>query len=465
MKNERINYVLDTNIILHEATSILKFEEHQVILPITVLEELDNFKKKMDETGRNARHFSRLLDDLRDKGKLADGVPLNEKGGTLVVRFSPDRPMLPPEMDLAIADNRILAIARHLQDSGPGRTILVTNDTNLRVKADTLGIPAEAYEHDTVDVSDLYTGVSTLEVASEVVDHLYQHASIEPITAGVEEPFPNHCVTLVSRDNPKQAVLTRYNPVMKELTRLPQDLTTFGLTPRSAEQQYALSLLLDPDIPLVTLIGLAGSGKTLCALAAGLHCIMEDKRYKKLMLLKPVVAMGNSNQLGFLPGTMEEKLAPWMASYFDNLDFLMGEKPLPASSKVKKGKKVRDPEEDYEKGAARLSPAQELIAHGIMEVGSLEHLRGRSLPGQFIIADEIQNTSPEVIRSILTRAGEGTKIVLLGDISQIDAPYLSAESNGLSYVADRFQRDELSGHILLRKSERSKLAERAAELL
>ena len=456
-------YVIDTNVILHDCQSIFKFEEHEVVIPMTVIEEIDHFKKEMNELGRNARHFSRLMDELREKGSLSEGVTINELGGVLRVAFCTKeaQALMPSDMDMKVADNRILARALDVRNEN---TVLVSQDTNLRIKADSLGLPAETYENQAVDLNDMYTGTRVLEVDSEILNTIYQDHQISLQALSIEEPMPNECLTLQSSQNPKQAVLCRYNAAMKELRQLPQDMTTFGLTPRSAEQQYALDLLLDPDVPLVTLIGKAGCGKTLCALAAGLHGVMESKQYKKLLLLKPVTSMGNSNQLGFLPGDLTEKLNPWLASYTDNIDLLMGKKPLaPRSEKGRKSKKAQ--EEWEEKQAGVVSASQELAEQGYMERGSLEHLRGRSLPYQYIICDEVQNTTPQVIKTIITRAGEGTKVVLLGDISQIDSPYLSAENNGLVFVAERFKQDTLSGHMMLKKSERSKLAERASELL
>ena len=254
--------------------------------------------------------------------------------------------------------------------------------------------------------------------------------------------------------------------MMKQFERLPQEITAMGLVPRSSEQSFALDLLLDPKVELVTIIGLAGSGKSLCALAAGLHEVMETKQYKKLLLLKPIVAMDNSNQLGFLKGSMEEKLAPWMASYTDNIEVLMSgdHKVEIPKTKGKKGAAVKSDSYD-EKAAGKVPAYQELIAHGFIEIGSLEHMRGRSLPNIFVICDEIQSMTPKSIKSLITRLGEGSKLVLLGDIFQIDNPYLSAENNAIVHVTDKFKSTDISGHLTLKKSERSKLAALAAELL
>jgi PhoH-like ATPase len=339
------------------------------------------------------------------------------------------------------------------------------------VKADAFGVPASDYENSKVDVEKLYTGSSVFDVDHSIVEEVYSAAGVVSMEdAMVGELEPNHCVTLRSKDNIKQAVLCRYDHVMKRLERLPQDLNPSGLKARSAEQQFALDLLCDPNVELVTLVGLAGSGKTLMAVAAGLHGVLEDKIYKKLLLLKPVVSMDNSNDIGFLPGSMEDKLAPWIQSYHDNIDFLMSEKkpdlPKASGAKRKYSKKtVEKWDDDDEKDAGRISLSQELVSRGFMEVGSLQHLRGRTLPAQYIIVDESQNLTPAALKTVISRAGEGSKIVLLGDIRQVDNPYLSADTNGLTYVIDRFKNEDLSGHLTLVKSERSRLAERAAELL
>lgn len=459
-------YVLDTNVILHDCDSIFKFEEHEVVIPVTVIEEIDKFKKEMNELGRNARKFARYLDELRAAGSLSAGVPINGEGGKLRIELYNDVVKdglhKKAHLDFSVYDNRIIAAAYHNKGS-----ILVTNDINLRVKADALGLKTEEYNNTNVEVETMYTGSSTHELPHEHIEFVYAHDYIPLEKTGLPaEPFPNHCVIFRSIDNEKQAVLCKYNAPLKQFDRLPQDLVVSGLQPRSAEQQFALSLMLDPEIELVSLIGLAGSGKTLCALAAGLHQVLETKQYKKLLLLKPIVAMGNANQLGFLPGSESEKLSPWMASYVDNIDFLMNiEKHSDLSKAVLKGSKKRKSEDFDEKAAARLPASQELVAQGYIEMGSMEHLRGRSLPQQLIIIDEVQNCSPQVIKTVITRAGEGTKIVLLGDIAQIDTPYLHASSNGLVYVAARFCSSDLSGHLTLKKSERSRLAAQATELL
>lgn len=459
------NYILDTNVILHDCNSVMQFEDNTVIIPMTVIEEMDHFKKEMNELGRNARHFSNLMDDLRAQGNLAQGVEL-PKGGMLKVEFCTSVAMatLPSEMSMEIADNRILAIAKYVQNKSSSPTVLVSKDTNLRIKADALDIVAESYNHGAVSVDDMYTGTGIIDVAPEVIEHIYSHGKVDATIIDLPEgTCPNQYFTLRNMYCTKQSALVRYNSTMQELVLLDHELKAFGITPKNSEQAFALDMMLNPDIQLVTAVGKSGSGKTLMALCAGLHGVIETKQYTKVLLLKPIVAMGNSHQLGFLPGSMAEKLEPWMASYYDNLDFIMGtpKEDTPVASK----KRSRKAEIIEDKFCAKVTPSQELIAHGFIELGSLEHIRGRSLPNLYIVCDEIQNMTPAAIKTVLTRAGEGTKIVLMGDVEQIDSPYLSSDNNALTYVADRFKEETLSGHVLLTKTERSKLSEKAAELL
>ena len=349
--------------------------------------------------------------------------------------------------------------------------ILVTNDSNLAIKAEGVGIKAEEYDNLKVNVDTLYTGTGKAYVTEQQLDDIYKLGALDEniVTVIGDVPSPNQCFVLYSMDNPKHSALVTYNSVMKRFDLLPQDLKTLGLMPRNSEQQFALDLLLNPDISLVTMIGIAGSGKTVTALAAGLHSVMVEKAYKKVLLLKPVISMDNKHQLGFLPGSMEEKLAPWMASYYDNIDFIMGEaKKADEVPKVKtKGKsdKFSVTSNLDDKDRAKVTWAREFIDQNILELGSLEHIRGRSLPNQYIIIDEAQSLTPHAIKTIITRAGEGTKIIAMGDIFQLDVPYLDASSNGLSYVVDKFKNEAIAGHITLTKSERSKLAEVASNIL
>lgn len=470
MKEEtRKRYVLDTNVLLNDPEAMFKFDEHEVVIPITCIEELDKFKKDQNELGRNARQVARNLDGLREIGHLHEGVPL-PNGGHLKVMLVLLRILdrLPYDLNDNLADNRILAVALDCKGT------LVSKDINLRIKADALGIPSEDYQHTKINVDTLYTGVDKIYASDVAIDAIYQNGFSPLEFAGLEkEPLPHECFVAHSIANEKHSALLKYNHIYKRFDLLPNDLKTLGLDPRNSEQKFAMDMLLNPAINLVSLIGLAGSGKTLLALAAGLHGVMETGLYKKLLLLKPVAPMDGAHELGFMPGNMMEKLAPWMASYYDNIEFIMGYKedePKPEIAKTKGGKKLKKPDYDCpndwdEKKVGKVSPAEELISLNFLEIGSLEHIRGRSLPNQFIILDEAQNMSQNSIKTVITRAGEGTKIVLLGDISQIDVPYLDASSNGLTYVADKFKGQDISAHLTLMKSERSRLAQLAADLL
>jgi PhoH-like ATPase len=434
-------FVLDTNVLLHDPQAIFAFEDNDVVVPIVVIEELDKFKKGSDEISRNARQVSRILDEHRLKGKLSQGVEL-KSGGCLRVELnhqSPER--LPSELIATKADNRILATALNLKhDDLP--VILVTKDTNLRIKADALGLRAEDYESDTITIEELYTGETELPVGPGAIDEFYTKGEL---TAGDPKPYPNQFVLLKNSANPSQTALARYNQQKSELVPIAgAKHGVWGVTARNKQQQFALDLLLNDDIRLVTLVGKAGTGKTLLALAAGLEKTIEARAFLRLVVSRPVFPLGKD--IGFLPGDIEDKLRPWMQPIRDNLDFLMGASAV--SGKVK-GKK----------------DLQSLFDLGMIEVEPLTYIRGRSMPNQYLIVDEAQNLTPHEIKTIITRAGEGTKVVLTGDPYQIDNPYIDSSSNGLAYVVERFKEQPISGHITLVKGERSDLAELAATLL
>ncbi|MDY0191496.1 MAG: PhoH family protein [Desulfuromonas sp.] len=436
-------FILDTNVLLHDPQAFLKFEDNDVYIPITVIEEIDTFKKDLNEIGRNARFVSRMLDNLRAKGSLTEGVPL-ENGGKLIVVLYPQQHAnkLPPELDMGRADNRILAIAVGIKDSCECQVILVTKDTNLRIKANALGLVAQDYENDKVSIEELYTGTAERVVPAALVDRFYGQGFLE------EPPdttlLPNQGITLIDETNLSHTALARYNSAMGKLlplVKLPKE-GIWGIQERNREQHFALDLLLDPAIQIVTLVGKAGTGKTLLAIAAGLQTTADDSHYTRLLVSRPVFPMGRD--LGFLPGDVEEKLSPWMQPIFDNVELLLGS--IEDRGKHKRGYK-------------------ELVDMGIMEIEPLTYIRGRSIPNQYMIVDEAQNLTPHEIKTIVTRAGEGTKIVLTGDPYQIDNPYVDASSNGLSYVVEKFKGQQISGHVTLSKGERSGLAELAANLL
>ncbi len=437
-------FVLDTNVLLHDPRAIFSFEENDVIIPIVVIEELDKFKKGMDETSRNARQVSRILDEYRQKGKLSQGVQL-DKGGQLRVELNHTSPQhLPMELIASKGDNRILATALNLCHSRKGLpVVLVTKDTNLRIKADAVGLTAEDYETDTITLEELYSGEAELTVPPEAIDAFYAKGELGPPPGSAL--FPNQFIMMKNSANPSQTALSRFSKQKHALVPLigPKH-GVWGISARNKQQQFALDLLLNDDIRLVSLVGKAGTGKTLLALAAGLEKTIESRAFARLVVSRPVFPLGKD--IGFLPGDIEEKLKPWMQPIRDNLDFLMG-----TSAAVTRGKGRKD--------------LQSLFDLGMIEVEPLTYIRGRSMPNQYLIVDEAQNLTPHEIKTIITRAGEGTKIILTGDPYQIDNPYIDSSSNGLSFVVERFKEESISGHITLVKGERSDLAELAATLL
>jgi PhoH-like ATPase len=437
-------FVLDTNVLLHDPNAIVRFKENEVVLPITVIEELDRFKKQPEVTGRNARQVSRNLDDLRKRGHLTEGIAL-DNGGTLRVALCHRQTLaeLPAELEGDQGDNAILAVALELKQQCQCPVVMVSKDTNLRIKADTLDLIAEDYETDKVNVEGLYQGMGEVLVDADIINQFYQQGSI----ALPQEYFPNLAVTLVDATNPSHTALAIVDATGKQATSL-NKLPPAGISnirARNREQKFAFELLLRDSIPLVTLVGKAGTGKTLLAIAAGLHKVADERIYSRLLISRPIVPMGRD--LGYLPGEIAEKLTPWMQPLYDNFDLIFGTQ----DSTGKPGHWRRGHEE--------------LLGQGILQIEPLTYIRGRSMPKQFLIVDEAQNLTPHEVKTILTRAGEGTKIILTGDVDQIDNPYVDAASNGLTYVVERFKHDPLAAHITLTKGERSHLAERAAVLL
>lgn len=435
-------YVLDTNVLLHDPQALFRFEDNNVILPLTVVEEIDRFKKEQSETGRNARQISRIIDGFRNQGRLFDGVEL-EGGGQFKIAIYREEAMqrLPPELQADQGDNRILAVAKELVDAGDTNIIFITKDINLRIKADTIGLCAEDYESDKVSIDELYAGTTELQVAQDQVDRFYEEGELELLG---EELIANQGVTLIDADNPSHSAIGRYDELsqkLRPLLRAPKE-GVWGIHPRNREQQFAFDLLLNDDIRVVSLVGKAGTGKTLLAIAAGLLKTADEAVYSRLLVSRPVFPMGRD--LGFLPGDIEEKLAPWMQPIFDNVELLLS---------------------SVDEGGKRKRGYKELIDLGLMEIEPLTYIRGRSIPRQYLIVDEAQNLTPHEIKTIITRAGEGTKIVLTGDPYQIDNPYIDSSSNGLSYAVERLKGQDIAGHMTLTKGERSPLAELAANLL
>lgn len=433
-------FVLDTNVLLHDPRAMFSFEDNHVVIPIAVVEEIDSFKKDLSELGRNARQVSRYLDALREEGSLQEGVPL-DRGGTLRVAIA--KRDLPKEIATDRGqDSRILAVALDLRDelNDKERLVFITKDTNLRIRADAIGIHAEDYEPEHMEVSELYPGWAELEVEGEAVDRFYAEGKLK-----LPDPYyaPNQYIVLVDKLKPSHTGLGRVHLEEVEVRPLPSfKQGVWGIRPRNREQTFAFDALLDEDIKLVTLVGKAGTGKTLLAIAAGLQKCTEERVYQRLLVSRPIFPLGRD--LGYLPGDVEEKLNPWMQPIFDNVEFLMG---LTTRDKSH-GRSYR-----------------ELIDMGMMQIEPLTYIRGRSIPQQYMIVDEAQNLTPHEVKTIISRAGDGTKIVLTGDPYQIDNPYVDSTNNGLVHVVNRFRSEKLAAHVTLTKGERSELAELAANLL
>ena len=429
------SFLLDTNVLLHDADSLSAFDDNNLVLTVDVLEELDRFKRGNDEKGRNARRVIRTIDSLRTGQPLSKGVDL-PGGGKLYVLVKTFTDYLPNGMDSSITDNRILAAACAMEKSGADVTF-ITKDINARVKADAMGIKAGDFLSRTVNFDELYTGWAEHEVPQEVIDSFYQGspAQIE------DEFFPNQCVLMKSNSNPKHTARGIFRAESNLIQPLQHgDSHPWGLSARNLQQHFALELLLREDIKLVTMLGQAGTGKTLLALAVGLQLAAEEKKYRRIMVSRPIMPLGKD--IGYLPGSKDEKLSSWMQPVSDNLQFLVDPKLEHSGDKV-----------------------QYLYDTGVVEVEAVTYIRGRSLPKLFIIIDEAQNLTPHEVKTVVSRAGEDAKVVLTGDAYQIDNPYLDASSNGLTYVVERFKEQAIHGHITLAKSERSELASLAADLL
>jgi len=426
---------------LHDPQAIFRFQEHDLVIPIVVIEEIDTFKKDQTEIGRNARNVSRNLDALREKGSLSKGIRL-DGGGLLTVDIA-DYPINArfASINKWPADNIILACAKHLLDERRENVVLVSKDTNLRIKADALGIIAEDYNSGRIEIEELYSGTAELYTSEDDFILLYQEGL--PVLE-TERFFPNQCITLIDKANQSHTALGCFNASDQRIHPLRfRDASPWGVRPKNREQQFALELLLDNSIRVVTLLGRAGTGKTLLAIAAGLQQIVDDEKYNKLLVSRPVMPLGND--LGFLPGDVEDKLRPYMQPIYDNLDFIVA-----ANTEMR------------HRSAMTVTQLEE---GGYLSVEPLTYIRGRSIPNQYIIVDEAQNLTPHEVKTILTRAGDGTKIVLTGDPYQIDNPYVDGSTNGLTFLAEHFKGQNLFGNVILTKGERSKLAELASTLL
>ncbi len=435
-------FILDTNVLLLDPLAINKFgSQNKVFIPLTVIEELDKFKKDQNENGRNARYFSRLIDGFRSQGSLFKGIAL-ENGGSLQVSVTKGyKGTAPTELRLDLNDNLILAAAMNLKDAGENVT-LITKDINLRLKSDAVNIHAEDYETTDVSIEELYSGQRVVPFDLEKIEEFEKERFLKIEPGDIQNLYPNEYLVIVDKNNPFKKVLGRFHSRKGGIVPLikPKE-GVWGIHPKNIEQQFAFDALLNNEINLVSLVGKAGTGKTLLAIAAGLECAITKQNYSRVLVSRPIVPMGRD--LGFLPGDISEKLGPWMQPIFDNIDFLFGN----------------------QRARNEMTTWDELINQGLLHVEPLTYIRGRSLPQQFMIVDESQNLTPHEIKTIITRAGEGTKIVLTGDSEQIDNPYLDSLNNGLVYTIDKLKGEDIVAHVKLSVGERSPLSEIASKLL
>lgn len=467
------HFVLDTNVLLHSQNALFVFKENNVIIPYPVIEELDKMKRREDDIGRNARSCIRHLDRLREAGRLTHGInwgqvklppdaapPSNGETGT--IRVDVEEYARPPVIAEDTPDNRIIAVAWDLKNKGV-RAVFVSKDLAARIKSDALGIRTEDFQNQRVDADQLYEGYLTADTPGELIDELYRERMLpldalkEILTVTPEddtEPFvqeliPNEFIVMRDMGDDAHSGLGRRLADTDHIQPVTtQRKATFGIIARNVQQTMALDLILDDEIKLVTLLGSAGTGKTLLALAGGMHKVFNEQRYDKLLVARPIMPMGRD--IGYLPGDKDEKLNAWMQPIFDNLTYLLSTR----------GSHLQQAEShSSEQRIAKI------MADGQLVLEPLTYIRGRSIPHQFIIVDEAQNLTPHEIKTIVSRVGEGTKIVLTGDIGQIDNPYLDSSSNGLSYSVEKMKGLGIVGHVTLAKSERSELASLAAQRL
>ena len=429
--------VLDTSVILYDALAVKNFHKTDIFIPLSVIEAVDRFKRDMGENGRNARQFSRFMDTLRSQGSLTQGVALKDCGSYVYVNMLSDyKNYLPPYLDNKKVDNQILGTAIYLQKQCPSAHIeLISKDINLRVKSDVFNVQSRDYDPDRVaNIEDMYSGIRQLELTKKDLESFFKQGFIKLDSIKL---LANQYVILRAKD---QTGLGRYDKKsQKVLPLISNGEPIWRVHPRNYEQNFAFDALLNPEILFVSLVGKAGTGKTLLALAAGLYKTMDEGLYKRMLVCRPVFPMGRD--IGYLPGDIEQKLNPWMQPVFDSLEFIMG-------MGKKAGKLTRD-----------------LIDQGLLNIEPLAYIRGRSIAHQYLIVDEAQNLTPHEIKTIITRAGTGTKIVLTGDCYQIDNPYVDSSNSGLTYSVEKFKGQSIFAHVSLNKGERSELAELATNLL
>ena len=431
-------YVLDTSVYLTNSDCFDQFGNNDITIPLKVLDEIDKHKKRHDTVGTQARDIIRRLDSLRAKGNLSKGIRIARGKGILTVKsYNPFA--LPDDLDLEDSDNQIIATALSEKESNPSRkVIVVSRDINMRVKCDALGLLAEDYNLEKVveKAEGLFSGLAKVLVDDQKIDQLHSVGSME-VTKNEMLLYPNQFVMLISNSNDKRTALCKFDNYNSPLRKVSANEDVWGLRPRNKEQSFAINLLMDPSVPLVSLVGKAGSGKTLLALAAGLQQTFgPEAAYNKIVVTKPVEPVGKD--IGFLPGSLEDKMLPWLAPIQDNLQFLMGNDKTTLDMYIEEGK---------------------------IEVEAMTYIRGRSISNSYIVIDEVQNMTQHEIKTVLTRVGENTKIILTGDIEQIDNVYIDETNNALSYVVEKLKSQDISGHLTLVKGERSKVATIASEVL
>lgn len=431
-------FILDTNVLIHNPMAIYSFADNNVIIPFVVIEELDRFKSHSDKKGMHARQVLREIDSLVKKGALDKGAKM-KNGGTLKIDIGVKKELI-PNVDPSLNDNKILGAAWHAKKKGE-QVFFVSKDVNARIKAFALGIKAVDYEKQKVEYTNIYKGWKEVIVKKENIDAVYKEGELE---IKGHSFYKNEYVLLKTEENESSSAICKYDHNKNKIVVMKHEYEAMGVHPINLEQKYAFDLLLDDKVKLVTLLGPAGTGKTLIAIACGLAKTIGGKEpaYEKLLVARPVIPLGKD--IGYLPGSKNEKLSFWMQPISDNLDFIMRKVDI-TNGKLDSVGTTKD-KVDY------------LIKSDILEIEALTYIRGRSIPKQYLIVDEAQNLTPHEVKTIISRAGDGTKIVLTGDAEQIDNPYLDANSNGLSYTIERLKDNELVGHVFLSKSERSDLA-------